>query len=99
MTRLTVVCLLLLTTASTHALCNGDACEYLRIKERNNCIVLENTHSGQALSVNPLEEAARGYVWTVNANSETTAEIEGGLCLQNWYQLGHEATFVHPVPE
>ena len=76
-----IVCtgLVVLFSSAAQADCEGDGCQYLRIEQEQDCIVLENSHVERDLDV-----SLEAYVWEVPANGSVSALIEGGECLSRW---------------
>jgi hypothetical protein len=82
----------LLSPVLANATCKGNACNYITVKKRGGCIVLENSHDKQAIKVSGLRTMPT-YVWTVYARSEEIPKDLNGTCFKDWYSLGHSAVF------
>lgn len=83
--------LFLFAVSNAYASCNGDACDFLQIKQVDDCLVLANTHPQNDLNVHLAET---GFLWKVSASSETTAMMPSGICLSEWPGGDFEARLV-----
>lgn len=64
MTRLLTSLFFILSASSVQALCEGNACEFIQIKEVDDCIVLVNTHVQNEVRVSVAAEEM-GYTWKI----------------------------------
>ena len=87
---ITLVIIMLAPTA--FAECEGNACEFMRIKQTNTCLEIENTHTSQDMVVSSSDET-RDYQWTVPASGTTEALTDDGFCPSDWYRAGQRAQF------
>ena len=86
-----LIYLVIITLAPmAYAECEGDACEFMRIKQTESCVEIENTHTTQDIIVRSLDET-RDYQWTVPANGTAEAMTAEGVCPTDWYRVGQRA--------
>ncbi len=77
-------CVIAITCVAARAQCSGDACDYLKISQRNGCIVLRNIFEDGPIKV--VESSVRPQqVRTVYGLSEVNpTAYGGGVCYSKW---------------